>query len=80
MVDYILSLLEKDYYYKAYLADGSSNCTQASPFTPATTSTCANFKLIACLENASDPQKDPTSDTTVCAASTGTASYTVTNE
>lgn len=66
-----------DYYYKAYLTDGSSDCAQASPYTPATTSTCVNYKLIACLENTSDPQKDATSDP-VCPA--GTASYTMANE
>lgn len=68
---------KKDYYYKAYLADSSTACTQVSPYTPSNTSTCVTFKLVACLENAGDRQKDASIDTTACGAAWTGSSYTV---
>ena len=67
------------YVYYTYTSDGSTSCITAS--------TCVTFKLVACLENTKDPQKDPNSpsgaatNTTVCGAlaTTGLVSYTISN-
>lgn len=72
----------KDYYYKATKADGSDCNPNGGNYAPsnAQTSLCVNYKLVACLENAGDPQKDkPVKDAVACPGSGG-ASYTKTND
>lgn len=68
---------KKDYYYKASKSDGT-DCTTPTTNAPADAVNCTTYKMIACLENPSDPQKDTTIDATACGTWTG-SSYTVTN-
>lgn len=72
---------KKDYYYKAYLADGTTSCTTPSsaPYLPANATDCAKFIIVACLENPSDPKKDTTINTSACGTGWKGSSYTVKN-
>ena len=44
----------------------------------ACTISCVSYKLVTCLENARDTQKDATNNTTVCPTGSNTVSYTIT--
>ena len=43
------------------------------------TTTGTNYRLIACLENTNDPQKDPANNTTYCTGNSTNWSYTLNN-
>lgn len=55
----------------AYIYDATPNSPDCT-----STSTCTSYTLTACLENASDPQKDTTQNETACPGTP--VSYTIT--
>lgn len=72
---------QKDYYYNASRSN-DSECDDPSPrtdFTPANSSDCTKFILVACLENPSDPKRDQTLNTAACTSGWKGSSYTVRN-